>query len=54
MKFRYIGNGEFYEGVPARDLTDEDYAALTDEQCRQVDTGRLYERAPEKRAPKEG
>lgn len=53
IKARYTGNGEFYEGIPARDLTDVEYAALTDEQRRLVDSGKLYERVPEKRAPKE-
>ncbi len=53
IKAKYIGAGEFYEGVPARDLSNEEYAALTDEQRRLVNSGKLYERVPEKRAPKE-
>ena len=53
MKFRYIGNGEYYNSIPARDLTDEDYAALSDEQRRLVDSGKLYERVPDRRAPRE-
>lgn len=47
IKARYTGDrdGErrFYEGIPARDLDDTDYAALTDEQRRLVDSGVIYE-----------
>lgn len=31
VKYQYLQTGEFYQGVPARDLTDEDFAALTPE-----------------------
>lgn len=31
IKYRYLQTGEFYNGVPARDLTDEDFAALDPE-----------------------
>ena len=34
--------GEHYNGVPARDLTEEDVAALTDEQRALLDEGTLY------------
>jgi hypothetical protein len=38
----YLGDGsEFYAGVPARDLTDEDYAALSDAQRELVDRGHV-------------
>lgn len=43
IKARYIGAGEFWNGIPARDLSNEDYAALTEEQRRLVDSGKLYE-----------
>jgi len=49
---RYTGDrdGErrFYEGVPARDLSEAEYAALTPEQRRLVDSGVIYEVAPER------
>jgi hypothetical protein len=31
VKYQYLQTGEFYQGVPARDLTDEDFAALSPE-----------------------
>ncbi len=40
---RYTGNGEFYNGIPARDLSAEEYAALSEEQKALVDSGRVYE-----------
>ena len=49
---RYTGNGEYWSGIPARDLSPEEYDALSEDQRRLVDSGRLYEVAPET-APKE-
>ena len=28
IKVEYTGNGEFYRGIPARDLTDEEFETL--------------------------
>jgi len=55
IKARYTGErgGErhFYDGIPARDLSQSDYAALSDEQRRLVDSGVIYEVAPDELAP---
>lgn len=42
IAYRYTGRGEFYQGIPARDLTAAEVAALTDEQRAAVASGRLY------------
>ena len=39
--YRYIGNSEGVEGVPARDLTDAEYTAY------QAERDRFYPRDPE-------
>jgi len=59
IKAKYTGQREgyqhFYEGVPARDLKHEEYAALSDEQRRLVDSGVIYEVLPARVTPaKEG
>jgi hypothetical protein len=43
--YAYTGGGQnaYYPGVPARDLTDEEYAALPED----VKAAGLYERAPD-------
>lgn len=28
MTIKYTGNGNYFSGIPARDLTDEEFAAL--------------------------
>jgi hypothetical protein len=43
MKVRYVGGGEFYHGIPARDLTEVDWSRLNDEQKALVVNGPLYE-----------
>jgi hypothetical protein len=46
---RYVGNGEFISGVPARDLTAEEWEGLTEAQ-RQTALGcGLYELLPGKK-----
>lgn len=50
-KATYIGNGEFHNGIPARDLTAEDWKALTDEQRDTVRQSPCYRLAAEQ-APK--
>lgn len=45
---QYIGNGdEFITGIPARDLTPDEWLALTDEQRLVAVDSKLYE-APDK------
>lgn len=44
VRYRFVGPPDTYiEGVPARDLTDEDLAALTDEQRAAVAASTLYD-----------
>jgi len=44
--YTYQGQeNEYYTGIPARDLTEEDVAALTDEQRELIEAGTLYEPA---------
>lgn len=55
VKYRYIGAGEFYQGIPARDLTDADWAQLSQEQQTAVANSPLYEvTAVKKTAKKDG
>lgn len=44
VKFRYIGKGEFYQGIPARDLTEEDVARLDKEQQAVLAASPLYQK----------
>lgn len=43
IKYIYVGEGAFLQGVPARDLTNDDWARLTDVQKQTVKDGALYE-----------
>jgi hypothetical protein len=46
VRYRYTGDGtSFLEGIPARDLTEEDVAALDDVQRAAVEASDLYEAA---------
>jgi hypothetical protein len=40
--YRYLGTGEFYNGIPARDLTQGDFDALGEQEQAIVRTGDLY------------
>lgn len=41
--YRFVGNnGEFYEGIPARDIRQEEYNNLTDQQKDTVNKSALY------------
>lgn len=40
---KYVGNGEFLGGVPARDLEDGDWARLDDARRELVEKSPLYE-----------
>lgn len=53
--FKYVGQGEHYYAIPARDLTDEEFAALDASQRRTVEESpHLYEAVekPKVAAPK--
>lgn len=43
VKFKYEGNGEGYHGIPARDLSEDDWAQLSPEQRRLVANSPLYQ-----------
>jgi hypothetical protein len=45
VRYRYIGDGAYLPGIPARDLTDEDLAELTEEQRAAVAASAIYEDA---------
>jgi hypothetical protein len=54
MKATYVGTGVGYlNGIPARDLTEEEWAALTPEQQAEVKASGLYELEGEKVATEE-
>ncbi len=42
-KARYKGKGEYFGGIPARNLTDEEYDALTTEQKKTVRESDIYD-----------
>lgn len=42
-KIKYTGAGEFFTGIPARDLSTEDYDALDNEQRATVRGSALYD-----------
>lgn len=44
MVYRYVGNGRFYNNIPARDLTHDDIAILSDDQRALVSDGVLYKK----------
>ncbi len=61
VKYRYTGAGAFLPELPARDLTDDDLAALTDQQRALLDAhmqlepaARVYEPAAKKPSGGEG
>jgi len=51
-KYKYVGGGEFYHGIPARDLSEADWARLSQEQQKLVAAGPLYEAVEKKAAGK--
>src|SRR5581483_551132 len=62
VRYKYVGmvegeegqeRREFLPGVPARDLTDDDLAALTDTQRADVAASRIYQAASKGKAPTE-
>lgn len=52
IKAKYTGNGQFHQGIPARDLTDEDWAQLTPEQQATVEKSQIYEMTAVKKPAK--
>lgn len=54
-KFVYIGRGgEHHSGIPARDLTEEDWAGLTSEQKQTVTHSPLYKAVTKPTVKKDG
>jgi hypothetical protein len=43
MPVLYHGNGEFLNGIPARDLSDEEFSALDAETRERVRASALYD-----------
>jgi len=43
MKAKYIGNGSHLLGIPARDLSEDDWKSLSDAQKKAVKESGLYE-----------
>ncbi len=53
IKYVYIGQGgEHHSGIPARNLSDDDWAGLTAEQKATVANSPLYKPARQKAAAK--
>jgi hypothetical protein len=50
IKYRYIGGGGFFQGIPARDLTVDDWALLTPEQQSLVENSPHYQKVAAKKA----
>ena len=46
----YAGNGEFIDGIPARDLFEGDLARFSEDQRAAVEGSKLYRRAPKRAA----
>ncbi|HZP94288.1 MAG TPA: hypothetical protein VFB20_15615 [Burkholderiales bacterium] len=62
VRYKYVGmvegdegqeRREFLPGVPARDLTDDDLATLTEAQRADVAASRIYQAASKGKAPTE-
>lgn len=49
-KFQPTPEGEFHPGIPARDLDDDDYQALDNDQRALVRNSPLYDYRPERSA----
>jgi hypothetical protein len=49
---KYIGNGDFVAGIPARDLTDEEVAQLAPEQVDDLVMRGLYQKPADRKAAK--
>jgi hypothetical protein len=48
---KYVGDGAYFQGIPARDLTDEEFAALPAEQQQILLDSGLYAPAETAEAP---
>jgi hypothetical protein len=42
--FKYVGNGDYFHGIPARDLTAEDVEQLDDENKKLLKSSTLYKK----------
>ena len=47
MKYKYIGKGAWYPGVPAKDITEEMYNGLSDQAKAALDkdVSKIYKKA---------
>lgn len=48
---RYVGRGEFFDGIPTRDLTRKEFNALAPEQRDLILSSKLYEINPAESEP---
>ena len=49
MTVRYVGKGHYFQGVPARDLTDEEWDALPKRRQERLLASGLYEKVRTRR-----
>jgi hypothetical protein len=54
IKYKYIGKGAFIHGVriPAKDLTESEFDAFTDDEKASILASGLYEEVAEPKPPK--
>ncbi|HEY8311985.1 MAG TPA: hypothetical protein VIG47_15580 [Gemmatimonadaceae bacterium] len=52
--YTYVGNGHFVSGVPARDISDAEFALLGDEERANVVSSGLYEHRAEDETAAQG
>lgn len=46
IKVEYVGKGAFFHGVPARDLSADEWAAMTSEQQKLIKESDVYKVLP--------
>lgn len=44
IAYHYVGNGDHFVGIPQRDLSKDEFDALTDEQKTAVAKGGVYKK----------
>jgi hypothetical protein len=54
MAIKYVGDGEFLSGIPARDLTEAEWESLSKEQQKAALNSGLYEKSKPKKTAKRG
>lgn len=50
--YRYVGNGDHFSGIPARDLTKDDVDGLDSETKKALTKSGVYEEASDARSKK--